>query len=132
TKAGNYWAAVAANLAGDTSYAASSGSGALTVIASTSGSGTSGSTTSGSGTSGSTSGSKSGGSTSTGTSTTMRIEEASAAITYSGTWYLVTNTGMYSGGSMKTSMDANARATFSFTGTSVNFITSTAEWSGIA
>src|SRR5262249_58675525 len=91
---GNYSTAVAANFAGDTSYAASSGSGALTVIASTSGSGTStsgsgtsGSTTSGSGTSGSTSGSTSGGSTSggstsggstsTGTSTTMRIEETS-------------------------------------------------------
>src|SRR5437667_4706521 len=130
--AGNYSTAVAANFAGDTSYAASSGSGALTVIASTSGSGTS---TSGSGTStsGSTSGgSTSGGSTSTGTSTTMRIEETSAAITYSGTWSLVTNAGMYSGGTMKSSMDANAQATLSFTGTSVTFITMSDEWSGIA
>src|SRR5207247_2826567 len=94
--------------------------------------GTSGSTTSGSGTSGSTSGSTSGGSTSTGTSTTMRIEETSAAITYSGTWSLVTNGGMYSGRTMKASMDANARATLSFTGTSVTFITMSDEWSGIA
>src|SRR5262249_27131239 len=92
---------------------------------------TSGST-SGGGTSGSSSGSTSGGSTSTGTSTTMRIEETSAAITYSGTWSLVTNAGMYSGGTMKSSMDANAQATLSFTGTSVTFITMSDEWSGIA
>src|SRR5262249_34684222 len=131
TNAGNYSTAVAANFAGDTSYAASSGSGALSVLGSTSGSGKSGSKTSGSGTSGSTSGSTSGGSTSTGTSTTMRIEETSAAITYSGTWSLVTNAGMYSGGTMKSSMDANAQATLSFTGTSVTFITMSDEWSGI-
>ena len=129
TNAGNYSTAVAANFAGDTSYAASSGSGALTVIASTSGSGTS---TSGTGSSGSTTVSTSGGSTSTGTSTTMRVEETSAAITYSGTWSLVTNGGMYSGRTMKASMDANARATLSFTGTSVTFITMSDEWSGIA
>src|SRR5947199_148816 len=65
-------------------------------------------------------------------STTMRIEETSAAITYSGTWSLVTNAGMYSGGTMKSSMDANAQATLSFTGTSVTFITMSDEWSGIA
>ena len=130
--AGSYSTAVAANFGGDSSYAASSGSGALTVTASTSGSGTSGSGTSGSGTSGSTSGSTSGGNTSTGTSTTTRVEETSAAITYSGTWFLVTNGGMYSGGTMKSSMDANARATLSFTGTSVTFITMSDEWSGIA
>src|SRR5881296_2152478 len=126
---GSYSTAVAANFDGDSSYAASSGAGALTVIASTSGSGTS---TSGTGSSGSTTVSTSGGSTSTGTSTTMRVEETSAAITYSGTWSLVTNGGMYSGRTMKASMDANARATLSFTGTSVTFITMSDEWSGIA
>ena len=92
----------------------------------------SGSGTSGSGTSGSTSGSTSGGSTSTGTSTTTRVEETDSAVTYSGTWFLVTNGGMYSGGTMRSSMDANARATLSFTGTSVTFITMSDEWSGIA
>src|SRR5437773_4928599 len=97
----------------------------------TSGSGTSGST-SGSGTSGSTSGTTSGGNTSTGTSTTTRVEETDSAVTYSGTWFLVTNGGMYSGGTMRSSMDANARATLSFTGTSVTFITMSDEWSGIA
>src|SRR5262249_45650726 len=40
--------------------------------------------------------------------------------------------GMYSGGTMKSSMDANARATLSFTGASVTFITMSDEWSGIA
>src|SRR5207247_11212591 len=39
---------------------------------------------------------------------------------------------MYSGGTMRSSMDANARATLSFTGTSVTFITMSDEWSGIA
>src|SRR5881296_3225248 len=99
----------------------------LTGAASSAGN-TSGST-SGGGTS--TPGSMSGGSTSTASGTT-RIEETNAAVTYDGSWSLVTNAGMYSGGTMKSSMDANARATLSFTGTSVTVITMSDDWSGIA
>src|SRR5262249_41295742 len=84
-------------------------------------------------TSGSTSGSTSGGSTSTGASgTTTRIEETAAAVSYTGSWSVITNSGMYSGGTVNASMDPTTRATLSFTGTGVTFITMSDEWSGIA
>jgi hypothetical protein len=65
----------------------------------------------------------------TGAPTVTRYEQSSAS--FSGTWY-DNGMGVHSGGSAKLSMDAGARATFSFTGTGVTWIAYCDEWSGIA
>jgi len=62
---------------------------------------------------------------------TTRIEETSAAVTYTGSWYRNAN-GVHSGGSANGAMDLTSTATLSFTGNSVSFILYTDEWSGYA
>jgi len=65
-------------------------------------------------------------------STPTRIEQNATAVVYTGgTWYTNT-TAPCSGKSCVLSMDTNARATLTFTGTSVKWIGYRDEWSGIA
>ncbi len=62
---------------------------------------------------------------------TARFEQTDPAVQYSGTWY--PNGGAFnSGGSAVMAMDANSSATFTFTGTGVNWIGFSDPWSGIA
>jgi len=69
---------------------------------------------------------------STSPSTPIRIEQNAAAVVYTGgTWYTNT-TAPCSGGSCVLSMDTNARATVTFTGTGVKWIAYRDQWSGIA
>ncbi len=119
---------------------------------STSGGTTSGTTTStgttGGTTTGTTSGTTSGGTTtsngetSTGTSgggststpptgSNFRVEQTSTAVKFSGTWQQNRNA-VFSGSSAKLAMDAGSKATFTFTGTSVSWVSYRDEWSGIA
>lgn len=65
------------------------------------------------------------------TTSTTRYEQNSASVQYTGTWY--PNGGSFnSGGSAVMAMDANSQATFTFTGTGVNWIGFSDPWSGIA
>jgi hypothetical protein len=65
------------------------------------------------------------------TGTPQHIEQDNAAVKYSGTWALNTNT-IFSGGSSRLSMDAGSTATFTFTGTDVAWLGYRDEYSGIA
>jgi len=65
------------------------------------------------------------------TASTYRIEQSNAAVQWSGAWS-GNNGGFNSGGSAKLAMDAGSRATFTFTGKSVSWITYRDQWSGIA
>jgi len=60
-----------------------------------------------------------------------RIEQNSTAVVYTGTWFPKTYA-WASGGSIIMSMDTNARATLTFTGTAVSWIGYRDQWSGIA
>ena len=62
---------------------------------------------------------------------TGRMEQNGAAVTYNGTWYLNTNP-TQSGGTAVLATDAGSRATVTFTGTGVKWITYRDAWSGIA
>jgi len=60
-----------------------------------------------------------------------RSEQDNAAVSYSGSWF--PNGGAFnSGGTAAMAMDANAQATFKFTGTAVKWIGFSDPWSGIA
>jgi hypothetical protein len=61
----------------------------------------------------------------------IRFEQDSAAVVYTGTWSANTMSA-HSGGSAVLAMDAGARASFAFTGTSVSWIAYRDEWSGKA
>ena len=65
------------------------------------------------------------------TAGTGRIEQSNAAMTYTGHWYSNNSTGL-SGGSGTLAMDAGARATLSFTGSGVSWLTYQDQWSGVA
>lgn len=75
-----------------------------------------------------------GGSVSSGEGT--RYDEDSSSVAYScpsdSQWHTVTRDSLYSGGSATSSMDAACRASFSFTGTGIDWIGYSDEWSGIA
>jgi hypothetical protein len=60
-----------------------------------------------------------------------RVQQTDPAVTYTGTWFLNTNS-VQSGGTAVLATDAGARATFSFNGTGVRWIAYRDEWSGIA
>ncbi len=65
------------------------------------------------------------------TPTTVRYEQNSNAVRYSGSWY--PNAGAFnSGGSSVLAMDTGSQATFTFTGMSVKWIGYSDQWSGIA
>jgi hypothetical protein len=59
------------------------------------------------------------------------MEQSNTAVRYSGTWYN-NNNSSHSGGSAKLTNAAGARATFTFSGTSVSWIAYRDQWSGIA
>jgi hypothetical protein len=59
------------------------------------------------------------------------VEDTNAAVKYTGTWFPNSN-GVHSGGRAMGSMDANSRATFTFTGTGFRWIGYRDQWSGIA
>jgi hypothetical protein len=62
---------------------------------------------------------------------TGRIEQNNAAMTYVGHWY-ANNNPMLSGGSAALAVDAGARASLSFIGSGVSWITYEDQWSGVA
>jgi hypothetical protein len=59
-----------------------------------------------------------------------RVEQDNAAVTYTGTWYEQSAAG-HSAGTAKTSLEAGARATFTFSGTGIRWIGAGDDWSGI-
>jgi hypothetical protein len=63
--------------------------------------------------------------------TTGRIEQNNAAMTYLGHWY-ANNNPMLSAGSAALAVDAGSRASLSFTGSGVSWITYEDQWSGVA
>ena len=65
------------------------------------------------------------------TAGTGRVEQNNAAMTYVGHWY-ANNNPMLSGGSAALAVDAGARASLSFTGSGVSWITYEDQWSGVA
>ena len=65
-------------------------------------------------------------------STPYRIEQNAAAVVYTGGTWFTNTTAPCSGGSCVLSMDTNARATLTFTGTGVKWIAYRDQWSGIA
>jgi Beta-propeller repeat len=79
----------------------------------------------------STSGTTSGGAASGGNGTFTRVEQNNAAVQYAGQWNVDTHT-WNSNGSAVATMNAGARATFTFTGTAVRWIGYKDPWSGIA
>jgi hypothetical protein len=64
------------------------------------------------------------------TANTGTIQENNPAMSYTGAWYANLNPGL-SGGSAALSTDAGSRATLTFTGTGVSWITEHDPWSGI-
>jgi hypothetical protein len=73
-----------------------------------------------------------GGSVATSTSASAgRAEPSSPDIVYSGNWYQNTNA-IHSGGTALLAMDVNSSATFTFTGSDVQWIAYEDPWSGIA
>ncbi len=62
----------------------------------------------------------------------QRVEQDAAAVTYSGGSWYPNQSGSDSGGSAVLSMDAGARASFSFTGSAVAWVGYSDAWSGIA
>ena len=67
----------------------------------------------------------------TASGSTSHFEQNDPAVHYSGTWY-PNQGGFNSGGSAAMAMDAGSQATFTFTGTSVNWVGFSDAWSGIA
>jgi len=65
-------------------------------------------------------------------STPIRIEQNASAVVYTGGTWFTNTTAPCSGGSCVLSMDTNARATVTFTGTGVKWIAYRDQWSGIA
>jgi hypothetical protein len=65
------------------------------------------------------------------TSTVIRLEETDASVSYSGSWYSVSNT-VLSGGTSREAMDKNSSVTFTFNGTGASWIGYEDPWSGIA
>ena len=65
------------------------------------------------------------------TAGTGRIEQNNAALTYTGRWFANNSTAL-SGGSGALAMDAGSKATLSFTGSGVSWITYQDQWSGVA
>src|SRR3989442_229285 len=61
----------------------------------------------------------------------VRSEQDSPSVTYGGAWSASSHSS-FSGGDAVLSMDAGARATFTFTGSEVRWIGTRDEWSGIA
>jgi phosphatidylinositol-3-phosphatase len=59
------------------------------------------------------------------------IQQNDPSITYSGSWYTISN-GVFGGGSAVEAMDPGAAATLTFTGTAVSWIGYKDQWSGIA
>jgi len=66
-----------------------------------------------------------------GESTTTRVEQNGAGVTYTGSWGTDTKS-YHSGGSAASSMETGSAATLSFTGTGVKLIGYKDQWSGIA
>ena len=67
----------------------------------------------------------------TGTGSFTRVQQNSSTVTYTGTWY--SNGGTFnSGGNAALAINTGARATFTFSGTSVKWIGYRDSWSGIA
>jgi len=100
------------------------------------GGGSSGGGSSGGGSSGGAGGSGGSGSggaggSSGGTTPAVTRYEQTNGVAFTGAWY-DNNSAVHSGSSAKGAMDAGARATFSFTGSSVSWIAYRDEWSGIA
>jgi len=62
---------------------------------------------------------------------TGRVEQNNPAMTYLGHWY-ANNNPMLSGGSAALAVDAGSRASLSFTGSGVSWITYEDQWSGVA
>jgi hypothetical protein len=65
------------------------------------------------------------------TAGTGRIEQNNAAMTYAGHWY-ANNSSVLSGGSAALAVDAGSRASLTFTGSGVSWITYQDQWSGMA
>jgi hypothetical protein len=65
-------------------------------------------------------------------STPFLVQQNDPAVAYSGGTWSLNTTAAHSGGSAVLSMDPNARATVTFTGTGVNWLAYCDEWSGIA
>jgi hypothetical protein len=65
------------------------------------------------------------------TAGTGRIEHNNPAMTYTGHWY-ANNSSLLSAGAAALAMDAGARASLSFTGSGVSWITFQDQWSGVA
>src|SRR5215216_2866580 len=65
------------------------------------------------------------------TAGTGRIEQNNAAMVYTGRWF-ANNSGALSGGNAALATDAGSRATLSFTGSGVSWITYQDQWSGVA
>jgi hypothetical protein len=65
------------------------------------------------------------------TAGTGRVEQNNPAMTYTGHWF-ANNSGALSGGSAALAMDAGSRASVSFTGSGVSWITYEDQWSGVA
>ena len=62
----------------------------------------------------------------------LRFEQDSLSVSYSGAWSSSSQSQSFSGGDAVLSMDAGARAVFTFTGSEVRWIGTRDEWSGIA
>ena len=62
---------------------------------------------------------------------TGRIEQNNAAMTYIGHWY-ANNSSVLTGGAAALATDAGARASLSFTGSGVTWVTYQDQWSGVA
>jgi len=65
------------------------------------------------------------------TAGTGRIEQNNAAMTYTGRWY-ANNSAALSGGGAALATDAGSRASLSFTGSGVSWLTYQDQWSGVA
>jgi hypothetical protein len=65
------------------------------------------------------------------TAGTGRVEQNNPALTYIGRWF-ANNSSLLSGGSASLAMDAGSRASLSFTGSGVSWITYQDQWSGVA
>jgi len=65
------------------------------------------------------------------TASTGRTEPDAPAVVYNGNWYQNTNS-VHTGGTALLAMDTNSSATFTFTGSEVQWIAYRDQWSGIA
>ena len=65
------------------------------------------------------------------TASTGRVEQNNPAMTYTGRWFSNNGTAL-SGGNSALAMDAGSRASLSFTGSGVSWVTYQDQWSGVA